>query len=99
MNTKTVRESFKAEGEQVLEKVKQLVHEGNVRRVVVKHEGRTVAEFPLTAGVLGAVLAPVLAALGALVAVMKDCTVEIERINDERAPATEPASLPAEKAS
>ena len=99
MNTKTVRESFKAEGEQVLEKVKQLVHEGNVRRVVVKHEGRTVAEFPLTAGVVGAVIAPVLAALGALVAVMKDCTIEIERVGDKQAAADEPAPLPAEKAS
>src|SRR5690349_20925690 len=82
MRTKTFWESFKAEGENVVEKVKQIVHEGNVRRVVVKHERRTVAEFPLTAGVVGAVLAPVLAAIGALVALMKDCTIEIERIRD-----------------
>jgi hypothetical protein len=79
MTTKTVWETVKAEGENVVEKVKQIVHEGNVRRVVVKHDGRKVAEFPLTAGVVGAVLAPVLAALGALVALMKDCTIEIER--------------------
>ena len=79
MKAKTVWETFKAEGENVVEKVKQIVHEGNVRRVVVKHEGRKVAEFPLTAGVVGAVLAPVLAAIGALVALMKDCTIEIER--------------------
>lgn len=85
MRTKTFWESFKAEGENVAEKVKQVVHEGNVRRVVVKHEGRTVAEFPLTAGVVGAVLAPVLAAIGALVALMKDCTIEIERIRDSSA--------------
>jgi hypothetical protein len=82
MKTNTFRESFKAEGKNVAEKVKQVVHEGNVRRVVVKHEGRTVAEFPLTAGVVGAVLAPVLAAIGALVALMKDCTIEIERIRN-----------------
>ena len=82
MKTKTFWESFKAEGETVAEKVKQVVHEGNVRRVVVKHEGRTVAEFPLTAGVVGAVLAPVLAAIGALVALLKDCTIEVERIPD-----------------
>lgn len=82
MEAKTFWESFKAEGENVAEKVKQIVHEGNVRRVVVKHEGRTVAEFPLTAGVVGAVLAPILAAIGALVALMKDCTIEIERIAD-----------------
>jgi hypothetical protein len=97
MDTKTFCESFKAEGEQVLEKVKQLVHEGNVRRVVVKHGGRTVAEFPLTAGVVGAVLAPVLAALGALIAVMKDCTIEVERIGEETAGTQPPVS--AQKAS
>jgi Domain of unknown function (DUF4342) len=79
MNTKTVWDSFKAESENVVEKVKELVHEGNVRRVIVKHEGRVVAEFPLTAGVVGVVLAPVLAAIGALVALLKDCTVEVER--------------------
>ncbi len=80
---KTFWESFKAEGENVLDRVKQVVHEGNVRRVVVKHEGRTVAEFPLTAGVLGAVLAPVLAAIGAVIALMKDCTIEVERAKVE----------------
>lgn len=79
MKTKTFWESFKAEGENVVEKVKQIVHEGNVRRVVVKQNDRIVAEFPLTAGVVGAVLAPVLAAIGALVALMKDCTIEVER--------------------
>ena len=83
MNTKTVWDSFKAESENVVEKVKELVHEGNVRRVIVKHQGRVVAEFPLTAGVVGVVLAPVLAAIGALVALMKDCTVEVERTRTE----------------
>ena len=62
------------------------MHEGNVRRVVVKHDGRKVAEFPLTAGVVGAVLAPVLAAIGALVALMKDCTIEIERTSVDGSP-------------
>jgi len=55
-------ESVKADASTVVEKLRSLVHEGNVRRVVVTHEGRTVAEFPLTAGVVGAVIAPVLAA-------------------------------------
>jgi len=86
MNTKTFWESFKAEGENVVEKVKELVHEGNVRRVIVKHQGRVVAEFPLTAGVVGAVLAPVLAAIAALVALMKDCTVEVERTRNQSSP-------------
>jgi uncharacterized protein DUF4342 len=80
MTAKTAWESFKAEGENVAEKLKEVVREGNVRRVVVKHEGRTVAEFPLTIGVVGVVLAPVLAAIGTLVALIKDCTIEIERI-------------------
>jgi hypothetical protein len=61
------------------EKLKRLVHEGNVRRVIVAHDGRTIAEFPLTAGVVGVVLAPALAAIGALVALLKDCTIVVER--------------------
>lgn len=79
MTDTTYWDTLKAESGNVLNKLKVLVHEGNVRRVVVKHEGRTVAEFPLTAGVVGAVLAPVLAAIGALVAVLQDCTIEVER--------------------
>ena len=83
MTDKTAWESFKAEGENVVDKIKAFVHEGNVRRVVVQHEGRTIAEFPLTAGVVGTVLAPVLAAVGALVALLKDCTVHVERAAEE----------------
>lgn len=79
MATKTYWDSFKAEGENVISKIKELVHEGNVRRVVIHHGGRTVAEFPLTAGVVGTVLAPVLAAIGALVAILQDCTIQVER--------------------
>jgi hypothetical protein len=94
MNTKTFWESFKAEGENVVDKVKQVVHEGSVRRVVVKHDGRVVAEFPLTAGVVGAVLAPVLAAIGALVALMKDCTIEVERTRTDGARQNEQAPVP-----
>lgn len=79
MTDRTIWESIKAEGEDVFENLKKLIHEGNVRRIVVQHGGRTVAEFPLTAGVIGAVLAPVLAAIGAIVAVLKDCTIRVER--------------------
>ena len=75
----TYWESFKAEGEAAIEKIKALIHEGNVRRIVVQHEGRTVAEFPLTAGIVGVVLAPVVAAVGAIIALLKDCTIRIER--------------------
>jgi hypothetical protein len=93
MKAKTFWESFKAEGENVADKIKQAVHEGNVRRVVVKHGGRIVAEFPLTAGVVGVVLAPVLAAIGALVALMKDCTIEVERTRVEPSPRPESAAM------
>lgn len=72
-------ESFKAEGDPIVENLRRLIHEGNVRRVVVEHDGRMVAEFPLTAGVVGVLLAPVLAAIGVLVAMMKDCTIQVER--------------------
>lgn len=83
MADKTYWESFKVESENVVNHVKNLIHEGNVRRVVIQHQGRVVAEFPLTAGVLGAVLAPVLAAIGALVALLKDCTIQVERADQE----------------
>ena len=79
MADKTIWESIKTESENVVERLKQLIHEGNVRRIVIQHQGRTVAEFPLTAGVVGALLAPVLAAIGAIVALLKDCTIQVER--------------------
>ena len=79
MTERTFWESFKAESEGVIEKLKALIHEGNVRRVVIQHQGQTVAEFPLTAGVVGALLAPVVAAIGAIVALLKDCTIQVER--------------------
>jgi len=79
MKAKTYWESFKAEGEAAVEKLKALIHEGNVRRVVIEQEGRTIAEFPLTAGVVGTVLAPVVAAIAAVVALLKDCTIRVER--------------------
>ena len=79
MADKTFWESIQAESESIVENLKKLVHEGNVRRIVVQHEGQTIAEFPVTAGVVGALLAPVLAAVGAIVALLKDCTIRVER--------------------
>jgi hypothetical protein len=79
MAERTYSESFKAGTDALMDKLKELIHEGNVRRVVVEHGGRTIAEFPLTVGVVGAVLAPVVAAIGALVALLKDCTIHVER--------------------
>lgn len=80
MPEQTSWESIKAEGNALFEKLKQVVREGNVRRVRVRHEGAVVAEFPLTAGVLGVVLAPVAAAIGTLVALLKDCSIEVEKV-------------------
>jgi hypothetical protein len=82
MAEKTLWESVKVGGEELLEKVKDLVREGNVRRIVIQHQGKSVAEFPLTVGVVGAVAAPALAAIGALAAVLTECTIQ----NGEHAP-------------
>ena len=72
-------ETVKLQGEQVVDEVRRLIHEGNVRRVVVKQKGEVVAEFPLTVGVVASVAAPVLAAIGALVALLTDCSIDLER--------------------
>ncbi|MCZ2109866.1 MAG: DUF4342 domain-containing protein [Dehalococcoidia bacterium] len=79
-------ESFHVDANELLAKVRQLLHEGNVRRIAIRQDGRTIAEFPLTAGVIGAAFAPVLVAVGAIAAVLTDCTIVIER----RDPETEP---------
>jgi Domain of unknown function (DUF4342) len=89
MGETTFWETINAQGNELFAKLKQLVHEGNVRRVAVRQGGRTVAEFPLTAGVVGAVFAPALAAIGAIIAVANDCTIEVERTVGD----TEPADL------
>ena len=77
-------EKFTISGSQLVEKVKQLIHEGNVRRVRVLHEGRTVLEIPLSIGApaaaIGILAAPVLAALGAFAALVTECTIEVEKI-------------------
>lgn len=83
MAEKTFWQILKAEGSSVIDAVKELIHAGNVRRVVIQQQGRTVAEFPLTAGVVGAMLAPMLAAIGAIVALSKDCTIQVERTKTE----------------
>ena len=73
-------ESFKIEGENLLKKVKELIREGNVRKITIKDKnGKTMLMFPLTFGVVGAVLAPVLAAIGAVAALITECTITVER--------------------
>jgi hypothetical protein len=84
MGHSTFTESFKVAACQLVDAVKKLLHEGNVRRIVIKQDGRVVAEFPLTVGVVGAVAAPVLAAVGALAAVLTECTIEVERSGHDR---------------
>jgi hypothetical protein len=79
MQDKTIWETIKLQGNELMEKLRQIIHEGNARKVVIKQGDRTVAEFPLTAGVVGTLVAPILAAVGALIALLKDCSIEVER--------------------
>jgi hypothetical protein len=88
VSNNSVWETLKGDGQAMIARLKALVHEGNVRRVVVQHEGRTIAEFPVTAGVIGALLAPLLAAIGAIFALLKDCTIKVEK--DEPVAKAEP---------
>jgi hypothetical protein len=79
-------EEYPTHGEELLARVKELVAEGNVRRVIIRNgEGRTIVEVPLTVGVVGAALAPALAAVGAIAALVTDCSIEVERHADARA--------------
>ncbi len=82
MADQTFYETFKVTGAQLLEAVKKLLHEGNVRRVIIKQGDHTVAEFPLSIGVIGAVFAPMVAAVGALAAVLTECTLVVERTGE-----------------
>jgi hypothetical protein len=76
---RTWREKIEGTTDQILAQIKRLIDEGNIRRVVVKQQGRVIAEFPLTVGVVGTVIAPLAAAIGALTAVIADCTIEVEK--------------------
>jgi hypothetical protein len=76
---------FKVKGEELLRKVKEIVHEGNARRIIVKDEkGETYLEIPLTLGVVGALFLPVLAALGAMAALASNFTLQVVRQVDEK---------------
>lgn len=73
-------ETFKVSGENLLKKVKELIAEGNVRKISIKDKnGKLIAAFPLTFGVVGALIAPVLAAIGAIAALVTECTISVER--------------------
>ena len=80
----TNTEKFTVSGSQIVEKVKQLIHEGNIRKVRLLHEDRTILEIPLSIGApaaaLGILAAPVLAAIGAFAALVTECTIEVEKV-------------------
>jgi len=73
-------EKFTISGDKLAEKIKQVIHEGNIRRVRVIHKGNTILEIPLTAGAVVALTAPILAALGAFAALVTECTIEVEKV-------------------
>lgn len=78
-------EEFRVDGEELIAKVKNLINEGNVRRVIIKDkEGKVVFEIPLTLGVVGALIAPQLAAVGAIAALLSEATVVVEKTEDEK---------------
>jgi len=79
MSDQTWWETTKVQGDKLLETVRRLIREGNVRRIVIKQGDISVAEFPLSAGVVGAVFAPALAAVGAIAALVTDCSIAVER--------------------
>jgi hypothetical protein len=83
MSEQDVRtEEFQVSGDTLIAKIKELVREGNVRRVVIKNEqGRVLIEFPVTLGVVGAVLAPQLAAIGAIAALVTRCTIVVHKVD------------------
>ena len=74
-------EEFHINGEELLARIKKLVHEGNIRRISIKNkEGKTVMEIPMTFGVVGALIAPQLAAIGAIAALLTEATVVVEKV-------------------
>ncbi len=74
-------EKFTVSGGQLVDKVKQLIHEGNIRRIRVLQNDKVVMEIPLTAGAIAIAAAPLLAALGAFAALATDCTIEVEKVD------------------
>jgi hypothetical protein len=82
--TETNKTEFKVTGEELLKKVKELIHEGNIRRMIIKNEkGVTFLEIPVTVGVIGAVLLPIFAAVGALAALAANFTIEVIKKEEE----------------
>ena len=83
---KTRTEVFSINGEDLVSTIEKLVHEGNIRRIAIENkDSRVLLEVPLTLGVVGALLLPTLAALGALAAIVTECKIVVERIDEESA--------------
>jgi hypothetical protein len=77
-------EEYKVPGDDLVAKVKELVHEGNIRRIIIKNEeGKELIEIPLTWGVVGVLLLPTLAAVGAIAALVTDCTIVVEKVEEQ----------------
>lgn len=77
---KTHTDSFQVNGEDLVKKIKELIHEGNVRRIsIIDKNGKTLLILPVTIGVIGTLLAPPLAAVGALAALLTECTLKVDR--------------------
>jgi hypothetical protein len=80
MSEQTHTEEFKIDGEKLVAKIKELIHEGNIRKIIIKDkEGKTLMEIPMTFGVVGALLAPQLAAIGAIAALVTEATLVVEK--------------------
>lgn len=82
---RTWTEEFKLSGSEIINKIKELIHAGNVRRIILKdEEGKTFLEIPLTIGLVGAVVAPVWAAIGAIAALVSKLTIVVEKVEDSK---------------
>jgi hypothetical protein len=80
MSERTRTEEFSVDGERIVSKIKELLHEGNIRRVIIKDkDGKILMEIPVTIGVVGVLIAPQLAALGAIAALLTEATVVVEK--------------------
>ena len=89
MAEKTFWQTIETTGEHVASTVKQLIEAGNVRRIRVRQKDRVIAEFPLTIGVIGTLIAPILAAIGALTAVVTECSIDVERVERDTSTTTD----------
>jgi hypothetical protein len=80
----TTKESFKVQGENLLKKIKELIEEGNIRKITIQDKtGKELMSFPLTVGVVGVLVAPVFAAIGAVAALIGECSITVEREVEE----------------